>query len=131
MGEAPSVGVTVGREDGVWLVTLTGEFDLANVGELRTTLEALLAPEHVPLSRPRLVVLDLSAVTFMDSTTIQAIFLAHELAARDPDTQLTVVIDSPESFPARLLCLVGMTRCVPTYDSKEMAEASMREPLGA
>lgn len=118
-------GVIVDCEAGVWLVSLTGEFDLENINELRLTLDSLIAPESFSLPHPVLVVIDLSKVAFMDSTVIQVLARAHELAEHDRDTHLAVVIDSPESFPARVLRLVGMTRRLPTYTSRSAAMSAL------
>ncbi len=72
-------------EEGV-LVELRGEFDRHNLGDLRETLDAVLA-----LRRP--TVLELSGVIFLDvgatrELTIRSRLYAHHLALRNPSPQV-------------------------------------------
>jgi len=122
--------IRVDRDGEVWLVSPTGEFDVDNVQELRVALESLIAPEHVALSQPTLVVLDLSAITLMDSTVINEIIRAHRLANDRPDVHLAIVVDSPESFTGRIFRLVGITRLLPTYASRTLALSAIRTAAG-
>ncbi|MGN6380541.1 MAG: STAS domain-containing protein [Gaiellales bacterium] len=127
----PLGAVTVDRQDGVWVVALTGEHDLATVDELRITLDSLLAPETRPLSQPTLVVVDLSEAAFVDSSVISAITRAHEAARDDSGARVGVVVDSPESFAARLLDLLGLARVLPIYSSRATGVAALLAPQPA
>src|SRR3954469_19815816 len=60
---------------GAHLVVVTGELDMASTGGLRRRLEAALI-DHAP----RLVV-DLTAVTHMDSSGLAELLSAHQRAA--------------------------------------------------
>jgi anti-sigma B factor antagonist len=51
-------------DDGVLVVAIAGELDLSNVARVRAILGALIDP------RPTSVVIDLRALTFMDSSGI-------------------------------------------------------------
>jgi anti-anti-sigma factor len=115
--------VIVDRDDGVWIVTLTGEHDLSNVSELRAILDSVLAP----VSRPLLVVVDLTDAEFFDSSVINAIVRARDATDQDPDADLAVVVDSPASIAGRLLNLLGLTRIIPTYTSREAAVAALAD----
>src|SRR5690349_21705443 len=101
----PQGAVSVDFDEGVWIVALTGEHDLANVSELRATLDSVLAPETLPASRPLLVVVDLTDASFVDSSVVTAIVRAYEATQQDPEAELAVVVESPASFAARLLNL--------------------------
>lgn len=68
------------------IIKLAGELDLSNVGELRRALDSVAQAE--------LVVIDMSAVEFMDSTALAALVrYRKEAAARG--TALALVIVSP------------------------------------
>ena len=69
------------RPNAVHLVRLSGEFDVASVPEVVTALdEAIADPES------RTLAVDLSAVTFLDSTMLQTLVAARDRAqlARKP-----------------------------------------------
>lgn len=121
---SPLGTVTVDREDGVWTVSLRGEHDLATVDELRQTLDVVLAPEEIHLTRPALVVVDLSAAAFVHSTVISALARAYLAADGDPDAQL-VLVEPPGSFIARIAALVGLQQVIPTYPTRAEAIAAL------
>lgn len=69
------------RPNAVHLVSLTGEFDVAQVQDVATALdEAIADPES------RTVAVDLSEVTFLDSTMLQTLVSGRDRAqlARKP-----------------------------------------------
>jgi anti-anti-sigma factor len=123
----PLDAVRVDREDGVWVVSLLGEHDFASIEEFRATLEALFAPETASLSRPTLVVVDLTSASFFDSATVNAIVRAHDIALRDPDARFAVVVESPECFAARVFRVLGLTRVIPTFISRPAAVRALSE----
>lgn len=71
MPSGPSFEASVARHPGVDVVTASGELDLTTATRLRTVLF-----DRVLCSQPVLV-LDLSAVTFMDSTGIGTLVAAR------------------------------------------------------
>ncbi len=79
----------------VLLVVLTGEIDLSNAAELETRV-AEAAGDLAAL------VVDLTAVTFLDSAGVR--LLDHLVAARQPDPQVRVVVSAagPVPFTLRL-----------------------------
>jgi anti-sigma B factor antagonist len=83
------------------VLRLVGEFDIQAAGELRSALASLLATAPDP-------VVDLSAVTFMDSTAI------HELmtSALSLDGRRMVLADPPRQL-VRVLGILGITESVP------------------
>lgn len=70
--------------DGTAVVTATGELDLATASILQARLD------EAARLQPRLLVLDLSGLTFMDSTGLR-ILLAADAAARREARRLAVV----------------------------------------
>ena len=99
-------------DDAAWPVAkLAGEIDLSNVEELRTRLERCVG------NRAAGLVLDLSGVTFLDSTGLRLVFrLARELGDRQQSLRLVV----PDCSPIRrVLALSGVgavAAVVPSYD---------------
>ena len=96
-----SLGEVHVLEDPAWPVArLVGQIDLSNVEELRVRLERAVG------NRATGLVLDLSEVTFLDSTGLRLVFrLARELADRQQSLQLVVPDDS---LVKRVLTLTGV-----------------------
>jgi anti-sigma B factor antagonist len=67
----PQLEVGRSEQDGVQVVTLSGELDLASVGEMEAALSAATAAE-----RPQ-VCLDLSDLQFIDSTGLATLIRTH------------------------------------------------------
>jgi anti-sigma B factor antagonist len=109
--------------DEVWdasshLLPLTGELDLANVGELRRRLEAAFA------SGPPRIVVDLSGVTHMDSTGLAELISAHQ-RAMELQGRLVLVVTS--TAIRRTLEIRGVVNLFTVVDSRDGA----REVLAA
>lgn len=83
------------------------------------TLYALLQAETS--KRPGLLIIDLSALRFMDSAALQAILRAR-LALDEEDGRLALV--NPSDAVARVLRLTEADRVVPVYSS--VADAAAR-----
>ncbi|MGH2878053.1 MAG: STAS domain-containing protein [Solirubrobacteraceae bacterium] len=76
-GQPPKPGsleVASAADDGAVTVTLRGELDLASVVALQERLTA------VEQGAPALIVLDLSELSFIDSSGLRALLLAEERA---------------------------------------------------
>jgi len=116
---------SVQRDGDVWVIELAGEQDLSTAVEFNATLDSLVSPEELPISRPAPVVIDLAKTTFLDSAVIAVLLRAHDLAGIDPDMRLALVIESAESPVGRVLRLVGVTRSMPTYTSRREAVAAV------
>ncbi len=70
--------------DGLAHVVLTGELDLSTVGKVQDELD------RVESSAPPVLVLDLSGLTFLDSTGLRCVVTADE-RARDAGRRLVIV----------------------------------------
>jgi anti-sigma B factor antagonist len=98
MGDA---AMTTRRQaDGTTVVDVRGSLDAASVDGVRTSLLDTLQRD-----RPRLMVVDLTLVTFMDSVGIGMLLAGHE-AARDVGARF--VLRNPSEFVYRQLRLTGL-----------------------
>jgi anti-anti-sigma factor len=106
----PGLSIDHTTVDGIRMDTLRGEIDHAVTNELT---ESLLSYGNV--TRPRTVV-DLSGVTFMDSSGINALITAHQAMN---DAQGWLRIGGAQASVLRVLQLVGLDQvigCHPTLE---------------
>jgi anti-sigma B factor antagonist len=112
--ELPRVDAAITRVsagDNAFVISVEGELDLYSTPQLTAELEALVPDgPHV--------VLDLTAVSFLDSTAIGSI-LGASRRLRESGGDLAVVC--PGEPTRRLLTLVGVDRVVPLYESTDRA----------
>jgi anti-sigma B factor antagonist len=76
--------VTTQDSDGKVTIALKGELDLSSVGKVEDELE------RVEATGPPLLVLDLSHLSFLDSTGLRAVVTAHE-RAREKGRRFVIV----------------------------------------
>jgi anti-anti-sigma factor len=95
------------RDSDVYAISVSGELDLATAGSLQRELE------RVEASDARSIILDLSGLTFMDSTGVRLLLNAHARSRADAD-RLTM----PRGSPAvqRVLQLTGVIDLLPFTD---------------
>ena len=100
------------------VVSPSGELDLASAPALRDALDDALATVAS-------VVLDLSEVSFIDSSIIGVIVTASkDVARREAGSQL--VVASPHgSHPRRVLDMVNADEIIRLYDDRHAALASI------
>lgn len=113
-GVVPPLRLEVQRHGATRVVACAGEVDLATVSQLRTALTDEMLDGPVDL------VIDLSKVTFMDSSGLGALVGAHR-KARLFQGRLTVVATS--SSLLRLLTITGLDRVLTVVPSVEEALA--------
>jgi anti-sigma B factor antagonist len=108
--------VSVSDDAGYAVVTVAGEVDVTTASYLRDPLDDLVARgvvEHV---------VDLRAVTFLDSTGLGILVADHKaVCARGGSLQ---IIYAP-GFVARVFRLTGVDRVVPVRDTVEAAVATL------
>lgn len=97
------------------LVRLAGEADLTSAA-LRDALAA-----EVAAGKPRLLLLDMSALAFIDSAAMQMIIAAHRIFRREGGTLALV---SPTPAVARTLALSGVDEIIAVYGSAAEAIAA-------
>lgn len=99
MGEA---AMTARRQaDGTMVVDVRGSIDVSTADGLRASLLHTLHGH-----RPRLMIVDLTFVTFMDSIGIGMLVAGHE-SAREQGTGL--LLRNPSEFVHRQLRVTGLT----------------------
>ena len=97
------------------VITLSGELDAFNAPELRSTFEAVLETE------PTLVVLDLTAVTFLDSTVLGAI-VGLLRRVREARGELRTVL--PDTTARRIFEITNLVAALDVWPSRAEATAS-------
>jgi anti-sigma B factor antagonist len=75
-------------ENDVSRLSLAGEFDLAGIEQFEAAID------RVEASDPRAIVIDLSALTFMDSSGLRALVMADQ-RARQAGRRLAIVPGPP------------------------------------
>jgi anti-sigma B factor antagonist len=100
------------RVDGVPVLTVTGEIDLANAPDLRDRLLAQEA-ERVPA-----IVVDLTGVSFIDSTALGVLVGAYRRQV-DAGGTLKLVVTKPRIL--KVLEITDLTSVFPVFASVEEA----------
>jgi anti-anti-sigma factor len=106
--------ITATQLDGVSVVALHGEHDLSTADELRRVLAD---------AAPRTVV-DLTAATFIDSSTLNAILHGRENGAGPA----IAVVAPVGGEPRRVLDLVHLGDIVRVFPIRELAIAALTQP---
>ena len=97
------------------VVTLTGECDLNNGRWLRDVLTS-------EVSRgTRKMIVDLSSLSFMDSTGMQILLSSHTVLALRGGSMALV---APQPVVARVLELTGASEIIPVYASLDEARTA-------
>jgi anti-sigma B factor antagonist len=110
MERGPDLGsleIVLSHADGARLVRLAGEFDLAGVDGFERRLQG------VPGPREDTLVLDLSGLTFIDSSGLRAVVMAdHRVRA---EGKRCVIVRGPERVD-RVLDLTGVSERLELVD---------------
>lgn len=115
---APSVDdVSITRDGFIDIVVLAGEHDMSNVDALNDALQTVLSDETTS------GLLDLSAVTLMDSTVIDALVRWSKEAQVSECEALAIVVGGTDTPAARALGLVGLLKRLPTFATRDAAKA--------
>lgn len=101
MGSVMHLSVTVNvAPDGAVVLSVRGEVDHANAGELRTAIESVLTAQ-----RPHTIRVDLGLVTFIDSGAIGSLVGAHRVAQAGG---AGLVVTNASPFVSRQLTVAGV-----------------------
>src|SRR6201996_8951258 len=103
------------------VVVLAGEVDATNSDELYGVLESVVAQQ------PRLLIVDMSELSFMDSTGLR--MLLRSTRALDQQGGV-LALAAPQLAVARGLQLTRADQLIPVYDSVAEATAASRAPVG-
>ncbi|MGH2942916.1 MAG: STAS domain-containing protein [Solirubrobacteraceae bacterium] len=96
------------RDGDVHRIRLFGELDLSNAGDVERELERVEATDA------RSIVVDLSGLTFMDSTGVRLLVTAHARSREEDESRLTLV-RGPVAVQ-RVLQLSGVEALLPFGD---------------
>ena len=96
-----------------WVVALQGEHDTTNSRRLREELATIFAQGTA-------VIVDLSAATFIDSSTVRELVAAQERVEEVPTEQLVVVAPKP-GFARRVLDLLQAEHVLPIFETRDNA----------
>jgi anti-sigma B factor antagonist len=105
-------------EEGVRVIEVRGELDIASAPKLEDELEMALEQAHGP------IVIDLTELAFMDSTGLRTLIMGQRRAG---DKQRAfAVARRPGEFVARVFELSGADRAFSLYDARTTAVAGVR-----
>lgn len=110
----PSGELVVERSEHVWVLILQGEHDLSTSPTLSAELEAVFAGGAAE------VVVDLAEATFIDSSVAGVLMRACE-TARESEASAVALCAPGGAPPRRLLDVVGITRAIPTFETRAQA----------
>ena len=94
---------------------LSGEIDFTSAGAVQSALLGMILPGGGTM------IVDLSQVTFLDSSGVGVLVQAHRVAT-ERDTRLLLVASEPVR---KLLRLTGLDTVLETYDERSAAEAAL------
>src|SRR3954454_8865277 len=101
----------------LWIVTLSGEHDIVDAGEVEQAMASVFDAGST-------LVLDLTDSTFIDSTIMNAILAAHETAERSGAHKMAVIAPR-DSHPRRVLD-IGLDGYIDVYDDLPAALAAVQ-----
>lgn len=109
-----------GLDDGVAVVRVTGEVDVATCGLLRHSLLRIVTDEDF-----RGLVVNLAGVRFMDSAGIGVLVGVWRRVAA---TTASLALAAPAPQVQRVLDTAGLTKVLLVYDAEADAVAAIRQP---
>jgi anti-sigma B factor antagonist len=109
-----SVATIESDSDPYTLVELAGEADVTNSDALREMLDTEAAKQ------PRMVIIDLSGLRFMDSSALHVILRANRVLDRQGGV---LALASPREPVAKMLRLTAADQLIPVYASVSEATA--------
>lgn len=113
--------VRITRDGTIDLITVAGEWDMSNVGQLDDVLMDALSDETTSC------VLDLASVTFLDSSVVHALVRWSKETQVSEREALAIMVGGDQTPAARVLSLVGLISRLPVFDSLERATRVLRE----
>jgi anti-anti-sigma factor len=115
--------VTFEEDDFGLVVHVTGEVDVSNASDLSGAIRGRVTNEAIG------VIIDLSEVTFIDSSGLEVLFdLARRLKGRRQQLRLVV---PPESHIDAVIEIVDLRATVEVDDSLMVAKAELRDLMSA
>jgi anti-anti-sigma factor len=103
------------RDGDTHTIALSGEMDLSNAGEVERELM------HAEATDARTIVVDLSELSFMDSTGIR-LLIAADARSRADSRRLSLT--RPPAAVTRVLCIAGVDELLPFQDQGQLPGAT-------
>jgi phosphoserine phosphatase RsbU/P len=100
------------------VVTIPAEMDITNASDVSDLLVAVIGQS------PEVITADMTATVFCDSSGVNALARAHELAAAGGSELRLALGESPT---ARIIQLIGLDQIVPVYRNVQQSLATPRE----
>jgi anti-sigma B factor antagonist len=113
--------IRITRHGEIEAIEAIGEFDLSNVEGLDDALQTALS--RGPAAS---CLLDLSAVTFMDSTVLKALVRWSKETQVSEREGLAILVGDPDSPASKVLKLVGLAERLPIFSSLDAAMAALQ-----
>lgn len=110
------VTVTTSQQEGVFILTLGGDVDVATAVTVRDALDRVIAAGH------HRVVMDLNEVRFLDSTGL-GVMVGRLKAVRDLGGDMHLVCTSPRI--ARVMSITGLDEVFTLHGTTEEAVAAL------
>lgn len=120
-GRPVSISVTTSEAGEVHIVHVAGEIDVTSAAVLRDALEALIADGH------RRLVLDLSDVTFLDSTGLGIVVGRLKRLARHGGT---MTVAASHERVLRVFTITGLDQLLAIHPDLEGAVRAAEESAG-
>lgn len=123
MNPAPFEASAAQLDDGIRVIEIRGELDLSTAPELEGPLDEAIAAGDA------MVLVDLSACEFIDSTGIALIVRAWQQLDRaaEGEGDGRVVLCSHNDQVRRVLDITGLELSIPVHSSREEALAALRD----
>jgi anti-sigma B factor antagonist len=117
-GEVRTGELAVARtEEGLQVLTITGEHDLSTAPSLRRSLDGMLAERGA-------IIVDLTSATFIDSSILGAI-LDGKKRASESGVGFAVVHANGQDAVGRVLDVTGLRTELPVHVAREDAVAAL------
>jgi anti-sigma B factor antagonist len=112
-------GIRLAHEQAAAVVTVRGELDAFNAEELSSSFAEVRVDEAEPL------VIDLSGVTFMDSTALGVVVRrVNEVVERGGSARVVL----PETSARRIFEITTLDRVLPIAESRQDALLELADP---
>jgi anti-anti-sigma factor len=107
--------ICVSRHGSIEAITVTGELDLSNVGALDEALANALS------GTTKSCLLDLSEISFMDSSVIHTLIRWSKEAQVSAREGLAIMVGEADTQATRVLTITGLMKRLPVFASRDAA----------
>jgi anti-sigma B factor antagonist len=112
--------IRVARQGSIEAISVTGELDLSNVARLDEALGNALS------GTTKSCLLDLSEITFMDSSVIHTLIRWSKEAQVSAREGLAIMVGDKDTQATRVLTLTGLMKRLPVFSSRNAAMTALK-----